>query len=182
MTISQTPDEILHASILQSKCELKRVALRQCQASAEVTQIQQGPFSLRVSHNSVANAVNEGILRIEVRFQIECYDAASPSLVFDVHCSFILDYEIEDRAFQPSSESIIAFKDGNAIFNCWSYTREFFQNIASRMEFAPPPLPLLRIVPQAPEQPTVSQREVPRKLRRRVSIPIHSEAETPTAE
>jgi len=153
MTISQKPEEISAALLLQAKCELKRVALRQCQASAEGTQEARGPFSLKVSHNAVANAIMSGILPIEARFQIECYDSTEPTpvKVFEVRCNFALDYEIEDRSFEPSSESVTAFKDGNAVFNCWSYAREFFQNIASRMELTPPPLPLLRIVPRAPE-------------------------------
>src|ERR1035437_9701246 len=152
MIISQKPEEIREALALQSKCELKRVALRQCHASAEGAEEANGPFSLRVSHNSTANAIKDGILRVEVRFQIASYDAAEPpAMVFEVHCSFTLDYELEDPSFQPSAESIAAFKDGNAVFNCWSYTREFFQSIASRMELTPPPLPLLRIIPQAPK-------------------------------
>ena len=149
MTISQRPQEIREALALQAKCELRRVALHQCHASAEDPKEAAGPFSVHVSHNSVANEILDGILRIEVRFQIECYDASDPpAMVFNVHCSFVLDYEIEDRTFLPSAESISAFKDGNAVFNCWSYTREFFQNIASRMEMSPPPLPLLRISPK----------------------------------
>jgi hypothetical protein len=160
MIISQRPEEIRAALALQSKCELRRVALRQCSASAGDVQPLKGPFSLRVSHDSAAHSVVDGILRIEVRFQIESHDAAeSPLMVFEVHCSFALDYELDDRSFQPSAESIAAFKDGNAVFNCWSYAREFFQSIASRMELVPPPLPLLRIVPQAPEHPTPEERE-----------------------
>jgi len=92
MIISQNPEEIREALALQAKCQLRRVALRQCNASAEKTQEAKGPFTIRVSHNSTSNTIVDGILRIEVRFQIECYDAAeSPSIVFDVHCSFVLD-------------------------------------------------------------------------------------------
>lgn len=159
---------------LQSKCELRRVALHQCRASAGDPQPLKGPFSLRVSHDSVAHSVIDGMLRIEVRFQIESYDATEPPvMVFEVHCSFALDYELADRSFQPSAESVAAFKDGNAIFNCWSYAREFFQNIASRMELIPPPLPLLRIVPQALEPPKTEEREDRARTTSRKRVPTH---------
>ena len=160
MIISQKPEELREALALQAKCELKRVVLRQCHASAEEAQEAKGPFSLRVSHDSVANDIKDGILRIEVRFQFESYNAAEPPvMVFEVHCRFALDYELKNRSFQPSPESIAAFKDGNAVFNCWSYAREFFQNTASRMELAPPPLPLLRIIPQAAKKRTPEEDE-----------------------
>jgi hypothetical protein len=174
MIISQTPEEIRAALALQAKCELRRVALRQCNASAEKTQEAKGPFSLRVSHNSTSNTIVDGVLRIEVRFQIECYDSSEPpSIVFDVNCSFVLDYGIEE-SFQPSAESIAAFKDGNAVFNCWSYMREFFQNIASRMELSPPPLPLLRIISKA--APPVDEADVRAHKARKRTLKVQSES------
>jgi hypothetical protein len=179
MIISQKPEEIREALALLSKCELKRVALRECHASAEATKDAKGPFSVRVSHNSTANTILDGILRIEVRFQIESYDAADPPrIIFNLQCSFALDYELEDRSLQPSAESITAFKDGNAVFNCWSYVREFFQSIASRMELAPPPLPLLRVVPQVQKN---EGGDHPRTVRRRPTIPVESRS-APTPE
>lgn len=181
MTISQKPEEIREALALMSKCELKRVALKECHTSAEATKDAKGPFSVRVSHNSTANAILDGILRIEVRFQIESYDAAEPpAIIFNFQCSFTLDYELEDHSLAPSAESIAAFKDGNAVFNCWSYVREFFQSIASRMELSPPPLPLLRIIPQVQKKEESESR--PHRVRRRVTMPVESVAATPTPE
>lgn len=93
-------------------------------------------------------------MRIEVRFNMQSYDSSEPpALLFGVECAFDVDYEIEDKSFQPSAESITAFKDGNAIFNCWPYARELVQNITSRMELHPPPIPLLRLIPKQPQPP-----------------------------
>ena len=124
--------------------------MRQCHASLEGSETTlKAPFGLRVSHNSVATVPTDGVLRIEVRFQIQCYDSSDPAaLLFSVECSFDIDYEIEDKSFVPSPESIAAFKDGNAIFNCWPYAREFVQDMTGRMSVHPPPLPFLRIVPK----------------------------------
>jgi hypothetical protein len=156
MIISQEPDAIKSAHLLQSRCELIRVALRQCHASVEGPQAdKKPPFSLRVSHNSIAHALLDSILRIEVHFQVQSFDTSEqPSLIFSIDCAFDLDYVIEDKTYQPSRDSIAAFKDGNAVFNCWSYAREFVHSITSRMELQPPPLPLLRVVVLKPTQAT----------------------------
>lgn len=150
MIISQSPEEIQAAIVLQSKCELIRVALRECHASAEGTEeTMKAPFSLHISHNSTAHVVVDGILRIGVRFQIQGLDSSEPpSQLFGIGCVFDLDYEIKDTSFQPSEASIVAFKDGNAVFNCWPYTREFVQTMALRMSINPPVLPFLRIFPK----------------------------------
>lgn len=164
MIISQGQQELSAALGLQQKCELKDITLRQCHASLEGSEdALRGPFSLKVSHNSIANAIIDGLLRIEVRFQIQCYDSSDPAvLLFNVECAFDLDYEIQDKTFVPSPEAIAAFKDGNAIFNCWPYTREFIQSITGRMSVHPPPLPFLRIVPKPPEaHPKTATKPVP---------------------
>jgi hypothetical protein len=156
MIISQSQEEILAASKLLQKCELKDIALRQCHVSLEGSEKHmKAPFSLKVSHNSIANAIADGMLRIEVRFQVQCYDSSDPvALLFNVESAFDADYEIEDRSFSPTPESITAFKDGNAIFNCWPYAREFVQSMTGRMAVHPPPLPLLRFVPKSDDTKT----------------------------
>lgn len=176
MIISPEPEEFRAALALQSKCDLRRVSLRHCHASLEGSEeSRRGPFKLRLSHNSTACAINDGLLRVEVRFQIQSYDSSEPpALLFSVECAFDVDYELEDRSYQPPPESIAAFKDGNAIFNCWPYVREFVQNITDRMALIPPPppLPFLRVVPRkkideaapVPEPATVP---VKRTVRRR---------------
>jgi hypothetical protein len=152
MIISQSQEEIQAAVALQSKCELKRISLRQCHASLEGTPADlAGPFSLRISHNSTANAILEGVLRIEGRFQVQGYDSSeSPALLFSIECAFDLDYELQDKSFEPMAQSVAAFKDGNAIFNCWPYARELVDNLTSRMDLRVPALPFLRIVPKPP--------------------------------
>lgn len=153
MIISQSQEEIRVAMTLQSKCELKRVSLRQCHASLEGNEGElTGPFSLRISHNAVANAIADGVLRIEVRFQAQGYDSSEPpALLFSIECAFDLDYQIQDKTVEPSPQSIAAFKDGNAIFNAWPYARELVNSLTSRMDLHAPPLPFLRIIPKPPE-------------------------------
>jgi hypothetical protein len=162
MIISQSQEEMRAAAWLQQKCELRDITLRQCHVSLEGSEDRlKGPFALKVSHNSIANAITDGILRIEVRFQIQCYDSSEPAaLLFSVESAFDADYEIEDRSFAPTPESIAAFKDGNAIFNCWPYAREFVQSMTGRMAVHPPPLPFLRVIPKQ-EDPSKKAAKTP---------------------
>ena len=141
---------------------MKRVGLRQCHASLEGTEAElTGPFSLRVSHNSVANAIVDGILQIEARFQAQGYDSSEPpALLFSIECAFDLNYQIQDKTFEPTPESIAAFKDGNAIFNAWPYARELVNSLTSRMDLHTPPLPFLRIIPKSPAKSAAPTKSV----------------------
>ena len=162
MVISQEPEEIRNAMALQTMCDLRRVALRSCQSSVESTEaIDRSAMSFRLSHSSSANAVLDGVLRIQVKFCVRGENGTEPPLrLFSLECAFDLDYELHDKSFQPRPESVTAFKDGNAVFNCWPYTREFVHNIMARMGLDLPPLPFLRIVPkQAASEPQPSKDE-----------------------
>jgi hypothetical protein len=181
MIISQEHEELRAALVLQSKCELKQIGLRQCHVSLEGSeQTLKKPFSLPVSFNSTANAITDGVLRIEVRFQIQCYDSSeTPSLLFNVECAFDIDYELDDKTFQPAPESIAAFKDGTAIFNCWPYAREFVQSMTGRMGIHPSPLPLLRMVPKKKPEQVAASATTPVRRRRRL-IPSSDESQSQT--
>jgi hypothetical protein len=147
MTISQEQKDIDAARPLIGKCELKRVRLRRCSADLQGEEIGlKAPFGLAHSHNTTASLI-DNLLRIEVAYNFQGFDASeSKASLFSVQCVFDLDYEISDAKYRPEQEAINAFKDGNALFNCWPYARECLQSITSRMALTPPPLPLLRIV------------------------------------
>jgi hypothetical protein len=148
MVISQDKEEVRAGSALSQKCEIKQVSLRRAHVSLEGSEESMvGPFSLRLSHHSNASAITDGVLRVGVVYQFQSYDSSeTPSLHFSIECEFDAVYLIEDTSYQPSEDSISAFKDGNAIFNTWPYAREFVQSMAARMAVNPPPLPLLRII------------------------------------
>ena len=152
MTISQTPEEINAAVGLQIKTELIRVALRGCNVTGPNTPTESpGPFVLKISYVSVADPFQSGLLRVSVSFKVEGVDdddTGSPVEVFGIACSFWLEYRVSDLSFEPSQEALAAFKDGNAVFNCWPYAREFVQNLTARMSINAAPLPFLRLLPK----------------------------------
>ncbi len=169
MLISQNQEEIRAAIALQTRCELRSVWLFGSTASRAPSDVNlTQPYSLTVSHQSKARIDSKGLLSVEVEFQVNGIDSSSTPLpVFSLSCSYELTYLL-DGSVLPSSDEINAFKDGNAVFNCWPYAREFVQNTCVRMGHATPPLPLLRIVPKPDPKPTAPTCEAAPQLKRRV--------------
>jgi hypothetical protein len=65
-----------------------------------------------------------------------------------IECCFEAEYSFMP-GFTPSESQIEAFRSANAVFNCWSFFREFVQSSVTRMHFPPPPVPFLKIVRKA---------------------------------
>jgi len=111
-----------------------------------------------MSQSATANPIVDANLGILASFQIGGFDSSEPAkLLFEAECTFELLYELIDKSFKPESASIAAFKDGNAIFNCWPYAREFFNSVTTRMALSPPPLPLLKIIPKLNPPPQLAK-------------------------
>jgi hypothetical protein len=146
MIISQTQSEMNAAFALISKSQL-------------VGSLQE-PFKLVQTHGARANVADRRF-NVEVAFHFQCFDASEANApLFSVECTFDLNYELEE-GYQPTADAIEAFKNGNAIFNCWPYARECVQSITSRMSLRPPPLPLLRIIPKQAEPKPAEPIKVP---------------------
>lgn len=166
MLIAQDQQELRSAYSIQSRCELRRVSLHDCSLSkGGQPEDFEGPFKLLVTHHSASQSRDPNLI-IRAQFKFEGKDSANPpSTIFTIECSFELVYELQGQ--DPVTQiQIEAFKDGNAIFNCWPYVREFVQNMATRMGFQPPPVPLLRIKPKThspldPEGPASGSLESP---------------------
>lgn len=148
MIISQEQKDIEAARELTAKSELKRIRLRRCVGDLQGEEHSlKEPFGLAQSHNAMATLI-DNLLRVEVAFNFQAFDASDSKVsLFSIQCTFDVDYEIQ-QGFHPEQISIDAFKDGNAVFNCWPYARECVQSITSRMGLRPPPLPLLRMSPK----------------------------------
>jgi preprotein translocase subunit SecB len=166
MILQLKEEEIQAAFPLQQNCELRKVTLLRCSASIEEhAEPLKGPFSLHLSHDSTEKSVAQGMFRVEVQFKALGRDSSEPpKLHFTLECSFGLDYAITDKSFQPTSESIAAFKSGNAVYNCWPYAREFIQNTTERMALDLPPLPFLRVAQKSkPKEPKGHVEGIPAK-------------------
>src|SRR5581483_12459580 len=107
-------------------------------------------------------------------------DSSDPRrTIFSISSRFRLAYRLEN-GIQPEESNIRAFMNGNAIFNCWPYLREFTQNLSARMGHFPPPLPLLLVRSRREDQETKDQEQHeypdqlrPRQRRYRKKAPRH---------
>ncbi len=167
MLICPTREEFRAAQSLQTHCELIQVALLKSFGwrAPEGTALSE-PYRLNESHSSIARLI-EGALVVEVSFT-SCAVDANKVKVFSVECTYELCYGLKD-GYAPEANGIEAFKSGNAIFNCWPYFREFFQNLTARMGHTPPPLPFLRVAPKpaVPESADAATENRPHKRRKR---------------
>ena len=75
---------------------------------------------------------------------------AKKQTVVSLECTYAVDYQLRE-GFEPSPKQVKAFKDGNVIFNCWPYFREYLQNSVQRMGFPPLVAPFLRVQPKPPK-------------------------------
>jgi hypothetical protein len=146
MLIAPTREEFKAAQSLQTHCDLNHIALLRCSSSRAPagTQLSE-PYTLSESHSSTAKLIDD-VLTAEATFNSVAVDA-NKAQVFAVECAYELCYRLKE-GYKPQENEIEAFKNGNAIFNCWPYFREFFQNLTARMGQAPPPLPFLRVIPK----------------------------------
>jgi hypothetical protein len=146
MLIAPTREEFRAAQSLQTHCDLDRIALLRCCGSRVPAGAQPSePYTLNASHSTTAKLIDD-VLSIEASFNSAAVDAKKAQ-IFAVECTYELCYKLKE-GYKPQENEIEAFKDGNAVFNCWPYFREFLQDITARMGQAPPPLPFLRVVPK----------------------------------
>ena len=147
--IEQTKDESQLAISLHQNAELGGIRL----ASAKVTgdspnSVIKEPIlvSMDIKAKHIKDA--KGKLVIEVCFRLTGVKKSDPSkdkAVLCIECAFEASYHLK-AGFEPTEEQIKAFKDGNAIFNCWPYHRQYVQDVILRMGYPAITLPFLRVV------------------------------------
>jgi len=152
MLISQTAEQIKALGALQDHCEIEAITLQSCTAMrAKHGTSFNAPFSAKPKVSNISQVFDGRELVVEVSFEYAAWDSADPpERVFSVNCTFEVSYRITD-GHVPSESERTAFSKGTAVFNCWSYAREFLRDITARLGHQPPILPLLRIIPKKAE-------------------------------
>lgn len=84
---------------------------------------------------------------VEFDFRIWSGEGAEKRDLARIRCKFDADYDLSP-GFDPAEAQMAAFHQGNAIFNCWPYFREFVQSTTVRMNLPPATIPFLRLVPK----------------------------------
>ena len=144
--IEQTQEEFKATANFQKNAELTQVRLKRFCASSPDKQpsVEQG-FDLRIKHSSV----NEPSSNEETSFDVEIvFDALGDGNLekvwFHIDCCYELKYKLRP-GYSPSKEELSAFHEGNALFHCWPFAREFVQNATQRMGLTVPPIPMFRV-------------------------------------
>jgi len=160
ITIQQTAEKAKLAFELHAHAEIESVRLLKARLVSRASlHPLSGPVALRLKHKARQTPAPAGFLRLELDFHLsggsEKTRPQEPSRrpgdpLVRIDCTWQMDYRLVGR-YQPTAEAVKAFKDGNAVFNCWPYFREYVQNTITRMNLPPLTLPLLRLWPKTPK-------------------------------
>jgi len=158
-TIEQKEASSRLAYEFQIHAELAEIRLIACSATAEESLQEGRPLRLGFDLTTDPLKAEPGQARFAARVTVygEGENGASER-AFEVMSRYALTYRLRD-GFTPTPEMLEAFQVGNAVFQCWPYFREFFQNLTQRMGLGLPPLPMLRLAVAAGEEAATSSGE-----------------------
>jgi len=147
--IEQDKRQAQLAFALQSRAEIDSIRITDstlaCKVAPENVTF---PLEMMLKHEAEDAVVTSGKMIIPVRFGFKAVTEDRKVEVLTVTCRLEAAYELPE-GYEPTPEQIDAFRQGNAIFNCWTYFREYLQNSVARMNFPPVTVPFLRMVPKA---------------------------------
>jgi len=148
-TIFQTKEETQLAVTVHQNAEINDVRLARAKVTADrPTSNMKNPIAITMGVKSRQVEGPVGQILIEVSFRLagatKKSDQPKNRTAVCVECTFEVGYQLKP-GFAPTEEQIRAFKEGNAIFNCWPYCRQYVQESIIRMGFPPLILPFLRV-------------------------------------
>jgi hypothetical protein len=159
--IEQTGEELALASEVHRSASICAVRLSHSRmANRALDELPEGRIVVKFTVKSRAVEAPKGRLRVQVDFSmagtLEPQQAETKRgnriTVVSVNCTYTVDYQLRE-SFEPSIKQIKAFKDGNVIFNCWPYFREYLQESVQRMGLPPLTAPFLRVQTKPPKAP-----------------------------
>jgi preprotein translocase subunit SecB len=146
--IFQTKEETDLAIAVNRNAQINDVRLTRAKTAADRPEIAlKNPIVVSMDVKAKHIESSGGQLLVEVSFRLTGSRkevSSKNSMIVCVECTFEVSYQLHPE-FTPSAEQIKAFKDGNAIFNCWPYCRQYVQEMIQRMGYPPLILPLLRV-------------------------------------
>jgi preprotein translocase subunit SecB len=147
-TINQTEEETQLAIAIHQNAQINDVRLARAKVSADHPgNALKSPISVSMGVKAKQAEGSAGELLVEVTFRLTGSrkdDQSKNRTIVCVECTFEVSYQLRPD-FTPTAEQVKAFKDGNAIFNCWPYCRQYVQDMILRMGYPPLILPFLRV-------------------------------------
>jgi len=151
-TIEQDKDAVQAAHRFQVSAMLQNLQLLDCTASVSEAKLElEGQLRLGLTMETGVLSHSEENARFWVRISTFGDPADGQEQPehhrFEVACRYALAYGLRP-GYNPSTQGLDAFGEGNAVFHCWPYSRELVQNMTMRMGLPIPPLPFLRLAPK----------------------------------
>jgi len=149
----QEQAKVRAARRFQMNAELREIRLLDCSASvADSVEWETGELRLGIRLDPTVLKTEPGSGRFAVRIKVfgdwkEADGGEERPHLMEVACLYAPEYSLKP-GYVPSEQEIEAFSEGNAVFHCWPFFREFVYNVTMRMNLRLPPLPLLRLVPK----------------------------------
>ncbi len=148
LTISQTKEQTDLAVSVHQNAQIVDVRLARAKFAADRPAIAlREPIEVSMDFKAKRIEDTPAQLVVEVSFRLTGLKKQNPSksrTTVCIECTFEMSYELK-AGFNPTPEQVSAFKDGNAIFNCWPYCRQYVQETIQRMGYPPLILPFLRV-------------------------------------
>lgn len=156
--VEQSPENLKARATFIAQSELS--AIRMVEFSAERTQRPPagGQLSLEMSHRTEEGPAEEGRQVFHVRIAVRATAEPEGETVFEVKTHFEAEYTLA-AGYAPVEEQLQAFMEGNAVFHCWPFFREFVQSATQRMGLMAPPMPMLVLAPRAVKKPVKRARK-----------------------
>ncbi|MGB7957238.1 MAG: hypothetical protein WCF77_00125 [Minisyncoccia bacterium] len=146
--IFQTKEETELAIAVNHNAQISDVRLARAKVAADHPEnVLKKPITLTIGVKAKQVENTNGQLSVEVNFRLagsKNDDQPKKRTVLCIECTFEVSYQLGPD-FTPSDEQVKAFKDGNAIFNCWPYCRQYIQEMIQRLGYPPMVLPFLRV-------------------------------------
>lgn len=157
--LKQPQSELRLVAEFQQRSVLDSIRLKEFRArSGELPEDASGSLRLELQHETRCGELKANNAQFEVALKMRAALMGDADLnVFELECCLEASYALA-ADFRPSQEQLAAFRKANVLFHCWPYLRELVHNTTWRMGLMLPPLPLLRVIPEAAARPATAHK------------------------
>ena len=148
--IFQTKENTDLAIEVHKNAQISDVRLARAKVTADRpgSALKEQPITLSMGVKAERIEPSANSLLIDIDFRLTGSRNDSPlkkKTIICLECTFEVSYLLRPE-FTPTTEQVNAFKDGNAIFNCWPYCRQYVQETIQKLGYPPLILPFLQVL------------------------------------
>lgn len=152
IVIEQNQEDVTQAFQVNQNVLLREIRLSEATLWSKAPEESLLTESLRTSLDFKPSSVHaaDQNLRLCITFSFRIFREEAEHGTVDlvkVECQIEADYSVRP-GHVLTDQQIKSFHEGNAVFTCWPFFREYVQNSTVRMNYPAPPIPLLRLMPK----------------------------------